>query len=719
LAISYAQTALGVATTSEWNFVNEDSTSYSMTLFSAEEQTLLKSLKSGLFEVHCDLSFRLQRDDSWSRSKFTYLDLDTNTVHTQKMKGGYQNHQRFEMPTCSKITCTKASRGASCPWESKNAILLAIDFDPRDGKAHRNQWHRNKFSFSGTHYYVTRDLGMANTNEWNFVNEDATSYSVSLFSAEEEALLKSGSFEVHCDISFRLQRDDSWSRSKFTYLDLDTNTVHTQKMKGGYQNHQRFEMPSCSKITCTKASRGASCPWESKNAILLAIDFDPRDGKAHRNQWHRNKFTFSGTHYYVTRAFYKETGSEQCELALNDWCVQNSPYKYARFDVGQNQQDFKQWRCYSSGALTEDTFMTDLAAMELYPGNKCPSIAQGAIAGVPEPTEATCFGHWTRQSELKIVLDSPACAFYKHAGSKQCESALNDWCVQNSPYKYARFDVGQNQQSTNRWRCYTSGALTDDTYSVDFDAMGLYPENRCPSIAQGAIAGVPEPTEARCFGHWSKDSELKSVLGSPVCGPAFYKHAGSKQCEAVLNDWCVQNTPYKYARFDVAWNAPDTKGWRCYSSGALTEDTYSADMAAMSVSENKCRSTAGIPEPNEATCWNHWSRNSELTSILDSPVCGQDFFVQLAVGVTECPLGYGYVTTNEECQAARTELQITRWNDEDNKSASDRGAYCWIRHGWKANFNPAGDFGTDFSESSLICKLELPSNTRRLLKLNA
>merc|ERR1712117_633239 len=344
-------------------------------------------------------------------------------------------------------------------------------------------------------------------------------------------------------------------------------------------------------------------------------DFKPRDGKAHKNEWKRNKFTFTGTHYYVTRAFYKEAGSEQCELALNDWCVQNSPYKYARFDVGQNQQDFKQWRCYSSGALTEDTFMTDLAAME------------------------------------------------------------------------------------------------------------LYPENRCPSIAQGAIAGVPEPTDATCFGHWTRDSELKSVLGSPVCGPAFYNEAGSKQCEFALNDWCVQNTPYKYARFDVGWNHPDTKSWRCYSSGALTEDTYSADMAAMSVSENKCpeEGTAGIPEPNEATCWNHWTRDSELQNILDSPVCGQDFYVQLSVGVTESPLGYGYVTTNEECQAARAELQITRWNDEENKSASDRGAYCWIRQGWKANFNPAGDFGTDFSESSLICKLELPSNTntRRLLKLNA
>merc|ERR1712099_40758 len=83
---------------------------------------------------------------------------------------------------------------------------------------------------------------------------------------------------------------------------------------------------------------------------------------------------------------------------------------------------------------------------------------------------------------------------------------------------------------------------------------------------------------------------------------AFYEDAGSKQCESLLNDWCVQNTPYKYARFDVGWNMPNTKRWRCYSSGALTEDTYSADVAAMSVPGNMCQGGgAGIPEPNEAT----------------------------------------------------------------------------------------------------------------------
>jgi len=170
-------------------------------------------------------------------------------------------------------------------------------------------------------------LGVATTDEWNFVNEDSTRYSVSIFSAKEQALLKSGSFEVHCDLSFRLQRDDSASSSSFTYLDLDTNTVHTQQMQGGYQNHQRFEMPSCSEITCHKATSGASCPWTSKNAILLAVNFRPRSGHAHGSDWTRNRFTFTGTHYYVTQAFFKyrlrgRSGSEQVIIPAKPGFVQ-------------------------------------------------------------------------------------------------------------------------------------------------------------------------------------------------------------------------------------------------------------------------------------------------------------------------------------------------------------------------------------------------------------
>merc|ERR1711953_1417010 len=148
--------------------------------------------------------------------------------------------------------------------------------------------------------YLYSTLGVESTEDWNFVNEDSTSYSVSLFSADERELLKSGDFEMQRDLSFRLQRDDSKSYSTFTYLDLETKTVHTQKMRGGYQNHQRFEMPSCTQITCHHHEKSASCPWTSKNAILLAVDFRPRSGNAYLKQWNRNRFTFTGTHYYAT-----------------------------------------------------------------------------------------------------------------------------------------------------------------------------------------------------------------------------------------------------------------------------------------------------------------------------------------------------------------------------------------------------------------------------------
>jgi len=158
-------------------------------------------------------------------------------------------------------------------------------------------------------------MGITFADEWNFRDEDSTDYSIKIFSDEEQALLGSAYFEVECDINFRLQRDDSSSSSSFTYLDLDTNSVRTQTMRGGYQN-QRFEMPSCTEIVCHKSSH-SSCPWTSKNAILLAVDFRPRSGSAHGSQWRRNRFTFTGTHYYVHKA---EVCSSGTIRAKHDIC---------------------------------------------------------------------------------------------------------------------------------------------------------------------------------------------------------------------------------------------------------------------------------------------------------------------------------------------------------------------------------------------------------------
>jgi len=361
----------------DWNYENEYVSSWNTEFFSNDRAKQL--YQSGEFKSHsidCDIQFRVQRDNTQSRTSFSFMTLNDGKIFNVNMQGKRTNHQNWSMEDdCRTLKCydyeQSSPRGNSgyCPSEfydgttpkTLEVLLLRVNFRPEDMNGNSQPW-RNKYTFKGTTYALhgptempssnptkmpsvdpskaptpsptdapsaspsteptpsptdapsyqptitypyprSGTLGVATTNEWNFENEDSTSYSVSIFSAEEQALLKSGSFEVHCDLSFRLQRDDSASSSSFTYLDLDTNTVHTQQMQGGYQDHQRFEMPSCSEITCHK-SQWSSCPWTSKNAILLAVDFRPRSGHAHGSDWTRNRFTLKGTHYYVTQVSY-------------------------------------------------------------------------------------------------------------------------------------------------------------------------------------------------------------------------------------------------------------------------------------------------------------------------------------------------------------------------------------------------------------------------------
>merc|ERR1719204_224259 len=103
----------------------------------------------------------------------------------------------------------------------------------------------------------------------------------------------------------------------------------------------------------------------------------------------------------------------------------------------------------------------------------------------------------------------------------------------------------------------------------------------------------------------------------------FYPAAGSLTCEAALNEWCANNTPYKYARLDRSWSSP-TKQWRCYSTGALTADTFHVNTDNMP-SNNGGTCTSGVSggtlDPLDATCWNHWTRNSQLSGVLED--CSQ------------------------------------------------------------------------------------------------
>jgi len=125
--------------------------------------------------------------------------------------------------------------------------------------------------------------------------------------AEANSLIASNYFspstKIYCDLTFMMQRDDSANRGYFKYINLDTNTIHTQKFTGGYADNLRFRIrdSDCRKMTCEEGqNRGVKCPWASANVFLLEVSFVPRDGgSADRNDWSRNRYTMLGTHYQV------------------------------------------------------------------------------------------------------------------------------------------------------------------------------------------------------------------------------------------------------------------------------------------------------------------------------------------------------------------------------------------------------------------------------------
>jgi len=84
---------------------------------------------------------------------------------------------------------------------------------------------------------------------------------------------------------------------------------------------------------------------------------------------------------------------------------------------------------------------------------------------------------------------------------------------------------------------------------------------------------------------------------------------------------------------------------------------------------------------------------------------GADYVLANSIGATACPRGFAYITNMDECNLARKALDgVDGWNDEGLKTHSARMPFCWVGRDKKANYNPSGDWGADFSKSTLICK---------------
>jgi len=238
---------LGVSLTDKWVYDNEDNANYKTVLFTDAEIEQLREIGAlnPSLKVHCDLYFRIQRDNSDANSYFKYVNLDDGKTYTQLWRGGYANHFRFEMirGDCTRMYCHQASnnRGseATCPWSSAHVLLTEVDFSPRSRSSHNNEWHRNKFSMTGTRYYATinkptENLGVTLTDDWNFNRQDSQFFRQIFFTQSDiEKLRNQGLLNRHikieCDVDFITRRDDSSSSTYFRYINLANGKYYTQK----------------------------------------------------------------------------------------------------------------------------------------------------------------------------------------------------------------------------------------------------------------------------------------------------------------------------------------------------------------------------------------------------------------------------------------------------------------------------------------------------------
>jgi hypothetical protein len=166
---------------------------------------------------------------------------------------------------------------------------------------------KNRVSTDQYVTYAVRDNSLGTLSaDWDHDRQNHGKYEYELFNNDEIRLLQSATHDVHCDVEFYLQRESSHSVSEFTYLNLDTNKIETQTVRGGHQNFQRFQLESgsCTKMTCDHDFWLSSCPWKERNMILLSLKFQPRGqgSDAVWQDWNRNRFTWKGSFYYATKA---------------------------------------------------------------------------------------------------------------------------------------------------------------------------------------------------------------------------------------------------------------------------------------------------------------------------------------------------------------------------------------------------------------------------------
>jgi hypothetical protein len=208
--------------------------------------------------------------------------------------------------------CNSLPEGQAVP-----VIITELNFHPRSGSAHGNQWQRNKFTFTGTKYSVcSGPCAGLSEQSWNWETEYGSgSHKITFLSSSKAAEIASNiknkgfKYYVDTDVTMHVRRDDSESDSYIKYIRTDTGAQETFVFRGGYADHTNVEIVAGGqKIQCnanrhrTNYRCNSLVEGQATSAIITEVYFHPRSRSAHGNQWQRNRFTFMGTKYRVCSA---------------------------------------------------------------------------------------------------------------------------------------------------------------------------------------------------------------------------------------------------------------------------------------------------------------------------------------------------------------------------------------------------------------------------------
>jgi len=275
---------------------------------------------------------------STSQQKLNLIGNDPNSVNLiNYLKNVNQNLEIYTangawirniyIPDGSKVPAySKVKVGCGSAW----SIYVHYRNTPNDAWTTTNVLRYQSFEI-----YLTGNKKWNLNVNYNWIDEDNDDTGVITFLTTEEVqdaqnrITAGETITVETDIQLLKLRNDSWERNSFIeYLDLTSNQIkvwYAKKSNWPDWLNLKFEKEDYGSdgttFSCDVASN-ASCNPFAKSAgnkiALISLRFDPRDGGAHNNEWDRNKYTLTGTHYRVVKPPMKLNTQSKLNLIGND-----------------------------------------------------------------------------------------------------------------------------------------------------------------------------------------------------------------------------------------------------------------------------------------------------------------------------------------------------------------------------------------------------------------